>query len=324
MKSNATLAGSIQRPPRSYIMIDKRFLHLGDSLNFSLYFHDEPTQMSLFLQSYTILNVEKQQKLKEIKQIYVTKSELGMYESFVEENLPNIVQDNSLTIDEKTDMIYASSTELTNSLYNNPNALENAERSEKIVTPILQSIIYSKDTIASYIKIIAYDYYTHTHSLNVSIYSLCLGAALGLDALTLKALGQSALLHDLGKSKIEHTIVTKNGLLSIYEFERVKMHPTLGYDLAKQIGIYDKNILDGILHHHEKLDGGGYPDNLKGDEIKLFPRIIGICDIFDALSTRRSYKEAMTSYDALMLMETQMKTHLDNTLLHTFIKMLHK
>lgn len=151
-----------------------------------------------------------------------------------------------------------------------------------------------------------------------------LGAALGLDRQELTSLGRAALLHDLGKSKIQHNIVDKSGKLTYQEFEEMKAHPSLGHEIAINIGIDDKNMLDGIRHHHEKLDGTGYPDKLKGNEITLFPRIIGVCDIFDALTTRRSYKQAFTSFNALSLMKTQMDTHLDTSIVNAFIKMLHK
>ena len=313
-----------QTPQNSYILTDKKFFHLGDCLEFDLHYKDPLTQMSLFLQSNTVIDKEQQNKLREVEKLYISHIEKTKYEHFIEEKLQNIIQDTSLSLDAKTEAIYASTTELTNSLYKNPDALENADRSEKIVTPILQTIMHNEDTISSYLKIIEYDYYTHTHSLNVSIYALSLGAALGFDEELLKALGQASLLHDLGKSKIEHEIVNKEGPLSEAEFERMKMHPVFGHETAITLGIKDQNILDGIRHHHEKINGMGYPDGLKGDEIQLFPRIIGICDVFDALSTRRSYKEAMKSFDALILMKQQMDTHLDMKFLNAFIKMLHK
>lgn len=307
----------------SYITIDKRFLNLGDKLKFNLYYHHEPTIMSLFLQSDTIIDTKNKKKLEEIEHIYIEDTENKRYKLFLEDHLQNIVKDNYLSLDEKTDIIYESTSELTKSLFENPNALGNVQHSKKIVTPILQTIMHNKDTISSYIKIIEYDYYTHTHSLNVSIYALALGAELKLDEKLLASLGQAALLHDLGKSKINHNIVNKESKLSSYEYEEMKNHPIYGYEIAVKIGIRDENILDGIRHHHEKLDGMGYPDQLRMQEISLFPRIIGVCDIFDALTTRRTYKQAMHSYNALHLMKTRMHTHLDMEIVDSFIKMLH-
>lgn len=321
---NSTFVVPDKNEVSSYVLLDKRFLHVGDSINFNLYFKNQLTHMSLFLQSETVIDQVQKQRLQKIEQIFASRSEYHKYESFVEEHLQNLLHDTSLSMDEKTDIIYTSSTELTHSLYDNPDALENAQRSENIVMPILGSIIHNENTVASYIKIIEHDYYTHTHSLNVSIYALCLGAELGLKEEKLISLGRSALLHDLGKSKIKYEVINKNGLLSEEEFQEMKNHPSLGHDVAISIGIVDKEILDGILHHHEKIDGNGYPDKLRDHEISLFPRIIGICDVFDALTTKRSYKEDMRSFNALQIMKNEMNTHLDMKILNVFIKMLHK
>jgi len=310
--------------PFSYILLDKRFIHLGDKLDFNLFVRNQKAHMALFLQSHSLIDQIQKERLKKIDELYVSPDEKENYEHFIENHLQNLLQDTSLTMNEKTDLIYTSTTELTQSLYDNPNALENAQKSKNIVTPILESIIYHDNTVASYIKIIEYDYYTHTHSLNVSIYALCLGAELGLSDEQMTSLGRAALLHDLGKSKIEHELVNKDSKLSDKEFQEIKMHPLFGYNIALNIGITNKEILDGIRHHHEKLNGKGYPDGLYSYEITLFPRIISICDIFDALTTRRSYKPSMSSFEALRLMKKEMSLELDMELLDTFIKMLHR
>ena len=306
-----------------YIAIDKRLLYLGNKLKFHLFYTPESTHISLFLQRETIIDVETQTKLKNVEKIYISKDEEEEYNHFLENHLQNILNDDTFTLHEKTDIIYASTADLTRSLYSNPEVLENVQHSKKIVKPILDSIIQNENIISSYLTIIEYDYYTHTHSLNVSIYALSLGFELNLDKTTLVLLGQAALLHDLGKSRINRHIVNKETNLTSYELEEMKKHPFLGYQIAKKIGLTNEDILDGIHHHHEKLDGLGYPDQLKNDEITLFPRIIGVCDIFDALTTKRTYKNAMSSYDALHLMKHKMFSHLDMHITDTFIKMLH-
>ena len=309
---------------QSYILVDKRMLQLARKIDFKLFSRDAKTHMSLFLQADSVLDERKKQKLKNIEHIYALESEIDKYNNFLELHIQDIVKNDALSLDEKTDLIYEASTDLTKELYNNPDTLKNAKLSENIVTPVLESIIYNDDTISSYIKIIEYDYYTHTHSLNVSIYALCLGAELGIDKDDLISLGRAALLHDIGKSKIDPKIVNKNGSLTDEEFEVMKNHPRYGYEIAKDYNIQDKKILDGIHHHHEKIDGRGYPNKLYGEQITLFPRIISICDVFDALTTKRTYKPAMISFDALMLMKTTMSSHFDHKLLNKFIRMLHK
>lgn len=323
-KINSIIIDSNEQKKLSYIPIDKRLLKLADKIDFKIFSADNKTQMSLFLQAGSVIDQEKKSKLEHIERVFALESEKNKYNNFLEKHIQDVVNDKNLSLDEKTDIIYESSSDLTKDLYSNPDALQNSKLSENIISPILDTVLHNNDTISSYIKIIEYDYYTYTHSLNVSVYALCLGAALNLDKETLTALGKSALLHDIGKSKINPQIVNKKGMLNDEEFEVMKNHPSLGYEIALKYKINDKNILDGIKHHHEKVDGQGYPDNLSNGNLSLFPRIISICDVFDALTTRRSYKEAMRSFDALMVMKTHMDTHFDKSILNTFIKMLHK
>ncbi len=307
----------------SFMVVDKRYLKVDLSLEFRLYAKNELEMMSLFLDRDTVIDEQIFQKIHKTQNIYISQKEKEKFNKFLEKHIQDLVKNNELNVQEKTDLLYRSTAILTDSLYSNPEALENVQRSKQIVNPIMQSIMHNNSTIASYMKIIAYDYYTYTHSLNVSIYSLCLGAELGLQNETLNALGRSALLHDLGKSRIDNKIVNKKERLNDKEKEIMKLHPAHGYNIALKLGIKDQRILDGIRHHHEKLNGSGYPDKLDNDHITLFPRIIGVCDVFDAMTTERSYKKAMHSYDALLFMETKMSHHLDIKVLKTFIKMLH-
>ncbi len=323
VKSNSTPFRKFNKLIDSYLPVRKHIFYVNDTIAFNIYFYEDPDEISLLLKSGSTITKEDELRIKSINQVYISESEKAEYDSFLEKHLARVLKNSHLTLDEKTDLIYQSSSELTKSLLNNPNSSDTINKTNSIVTPILHSIIQHEDTISSFIKIIEYDYYTHTHSLNVSIYALSLGAHMNLDEEDLASLGRAALLHDIGKSEIDHTIVNKQGKLSADEFKAMESHPSIGHEIAVNIGVEDKKMLDGIRHHHEKLDGMGYPDSLCGDEITLFPRIIGICDIFDALTTRRSYKEAMRSFDALYLMKTEMTKQLDMGILNSFVKMLH-
>jgi HD-GYP domain-containing protein (c-di-GMP phosphodiesterase class II) len=195
------------------------------------------------------------------------------------------------------------------------------EKSQAIVDGFVSLVLQNEATLDSIMKIAAHDYYTHTHSINVSIYSLSLSKFLGLKDKDLEDMGMSSMMHDLGKSKVDWDIINKNGKLTDTEFIRMKKHPKSGYDIAVSMGVTDKRILSGIRSHHEKLDGTGYPDGLKDKKISLFARIIAVCDVFDALTTKRSYKAAMTSFEAISLMKKDMQGHLDMRLVDALIKM---
>jgi putative two-component system response regulator len=147
----------------------------------------------------------------------------------------------------------------------------------------------------------ARDPYTLGHCDRLSRYAVALGEALGLDQEMLRALRLGGYLHDLGKIAVPDGILLKPGPLDPLEQERIRAHPGAGSDLV--LGLRSLELVRPIMrHHHEKWDGSGYPDGLKGEAIPLGARIISVVDVFDALHTDRPYKTAMSRSDAVSLL----------------------
>lgn len=268
-----------------------------------------------------MVDPKTKEQMDTLQYLYIRQSDIPYYNLFVDKIIQSVARNEKVPIVKKAAVVYRQASVILDEMFENPEELENVPKSKNVVNAFVSTIFSDKHAIESLIKITAYDYYTHTHSINVCIYSLSLGSFLELDSAMLEELGMSALLHDLGKCRVDPKITNKNGKLSEREFEAMKQHPLFGYTIAIKIGVHDRFILDGIRHHHEKLDGTGYPDGLSGKNITLFARIIGICDVFDALSTKRSYKDRMSSYDTLMLMKKTMQNHLDMELVDAFIRM---
>lgn len=310
---------------KRYKAIDKRLITEGSEINFNLFLPNEAkSAMSLFLQSDTAVDGDAKVKLREIETLYVSEEDEERYNEYVALHLQSIAKNSDIPTEEKARLVYAKATEAVDAMFKNPESLENVKNAQPIVNNLIDIILQDNSAVESLMKITAHDYYTHTHSINVSIYTLSLGSYLDITGKDLEVLGMAAILHDLGKSKIDYEIINKNGKLTDDEFVQMKQHPALGHEIALRLGIEDERILSGIRHHHEKMDGGGYPDNLKEDQISQFARIIGTCDVFDALSTKRSYKDPMSSFDSLRLMKQQMIGHLDMSMVDAFIRMLHK
>jgi putative nucleotidyltransferase with HDIG domain len=280
--------------------------------------------MSLFLQSDTAVDGNAKVKLREIEMLYVSEEEEGLYQAYIDRQIQTIAQNTNITTEQKAQIVYEKAAEVIDAMFKNPESLENVKNVQPIVSNFIDIILHDNRAVESLMHITAHDYYTHTHSINVSIYTLSLGSFLGVSGKDLEVLGMAAVLHDLGKSKVDYEIINKNGKLSDDEFNQMKKHPAIGHEIALKLGISDERILTGIRHHHEKIEGGGYPDNLQGDQITQFARIIGVCDVFDALSTKRSYKDPMSSFESLRLMKQQMVGHLDMKMVDAFIKMLLK
>jgi len=308
-----------------YKSIDKRVLTEGEKLDFQLYIPNETkSAMGLFLQSDTLIDGDNKVRLREIEKLYINEDESVRYEAYVQKHIQTIALSEDISLDDKAIIVYEKASSVIDEMFRNPESLETAKNVKPVVDSFVHIILHDAKAVESLLKITAHDFYTHTHSINVSIYTLSLGSFLGIEGDDLKTLGMAAVLHDIGKSKVDYEIINKNGKLSEVEFEKMKKHPAEGHSIALKLGINDKRILSGIRHHHEKMDGGGYPDGIKEDKISQFARIIGVCDVFDALSTKRSYKDPMSSFESLRLMKQQMQGHLDMKMVDSFIKMLRK
>lgn len=145
----------------------------------------------------------------------------------------------------------------------------------------------------------------YRHGVNVAALSALIAKWIGMPPKEINKLIYSAMLHDFGKTKIDKTILDKKGALTTSEFEIVKSHTNLGYKILKDVSFLDKSILYGILMHHEREDGSGYPLGLKGGMIHQFGKIIAIADVFDAINSNRGYKKKNPPFQALQIVKTE-------------------
>ncbi len=166
------------------------------------------------------------------------------------------------------------------------------------------------------------DRYTHMHSKNVTDYSLRIGRLLGLSQKELEELEISALLHDVGKIGIEDAILLKRGKLTDEEFAKIKSHTIIGAEITKKVRFINRDIVSGILEHHEKLDGSGYPYGKKNGEIGLFGRIVAVADIFDALTTARPYKDPWPVDKVLRILKEDAGVKLDKKCVEALEKVI--
>lgn len=136
-----------------------------------------------------------------------------------------------------------------------------------------------------------FDDYTYKHCLRVSMMAASVSAEMKLPDDATKEVVVAGLLHDIGKSNIDHDIIIKPGKLTDEEFAEIKRHPVIGYNILKNSGEYNVNVISGVLFHQEKYDGSGYPTGLSGEKIPLIARILTVCDVFDALTSNRPYRK---------------------------------
>lgn len=229
----------------------------------------------------------------------------------------------SKSLEEKITKAYQRTVELMEAVFNEKNEILPLN-ALLVATEILVHYLYSEDKniMPIVLQLMPHEYSTHHHSTNVAIFSIILAKTLGLPKADLLDVAYAGLLHDIGKIRIDRFILLKPASLEDDEYDRIKRHSEFGLEILQKNGITNQKILDGVRFHHEKLDGSGYPEKLRGVRIPKFARIIGMCDVFDALTTRRTYRSNYSSYEALMLIKQEMAEQFDVRYTDTFIRLL--
>jgi hypothetical protein len=166
-------------------------------------------------------------------------------------------------------------------------------------------------TIATLVQAVeTKDPYTRGHSERVARASVMIGRIVGMQDERLQTLEYAGTLHDVGKLGVPTTVLRKSGKLTDEEFDAIKLHPTRGHDIVRDIRFLDE-ALAGIYHHHERIDGRGYPSGLTGDQIPEFARVIGVADAFDSMTSTRSYRSARSVDEAIIELERCKGTQFD-------------
>lgn len=301
--------------------IDKPLLISGEHVNFSIFTHKglnfqpiiQASEKSPVRIPPEILNIEGDFGIKH--------SDIGLYDEYL-----NFISNNfsyqgaeeikAVITKEKTKIIIRD-------ILLNPRSGENIKRAEIVVQDMTSAILSNKNIIYALIPIKTHDYYTYTHSVNVKILCIGFGFALGLSRNEILNLGLGALLHDIGKSFIPTEILNKQGELNNIEFKIIKKHVIEGEKILKLHKDLPKESIPAVTQHHEKLSGTGYPYGITASEINLFGKITAIADCYDALTTERPYKPAMTPFQALNMILHETGSY-DHKLLRIFIQMLGK
>jgi putative nucleotidyltransferase with HDIG domain len=255
-----------------------------------------------------------------LEDFYIQEEELFKYYRHATTTLRKIVANPEISFEKKAKKVYEVSKNIMREFFEY-NASEKMLRTSDEVMEIMEECFRDYDiSFFGISKITNKDYYTYTHSVNVALYCMTYGVKIKMNHDEVRMLGLGGMLHDVGKSKISNTILNKKGLLTPQEFDTVKNHAPMGGEILNKMKCYAHSVIDMATQHHEKYKGGGYPQGIIGKEISYFARICKVMDVYDALTTRRSYKKAMNPFDTLTLMKKQMSDEFDAKILDNFIQ----
>ena len=190
----------------------------------------------------------------------------------------------------------------------------------ELVEEISASVMRHPNALISLARLKHSDEYTYMHSVAVCALMIALARQLGLAEEQVREAGMAGLLHDIGKMMIPDEILNKPGKLTDSEFDTVRSHPEAGGRILMDSQQVSALVLDVCLHHHEKVDGSGYPHRLKGDQISLFAKMGAVCDVYDAITSDRPYKRGWDPAEAIRKMAEWCKGHFDEAVFKAFVK----
>lgn len=193
-----------------------------------------------------------------------------------------------------------------------------SKESVETVENLIDYMIENESLNTNVYEIRSFDNYTYIHCLDTAIMAAFMGISMNYKSSKIRDLCISALFHDIGKIKISNEIINKNGKLTDKEFKEIKKHPLYGKEIIKNSPFSTDEIIRGVYEHHERIDGEGYPQGLKGSEISKFGKIISICDVFTAVSANRSYRKRFSPNEAYELILSGAGTKFDEELVQKF------
>ncbi len=256
----------------------------------------------------------------EIKEQYISKvTELDIQGLYVNDELSKDIEIETIINDElRLNTIGKIKDIFIDIEKNSPSLDDNISVASSLVDNMVEELIENRNVMVNMLDIKSFDEYTYHHSVNVCIFSVIIGISLELNQETLTNLGMAALLHDIGKVFINKELLNKSEPLNNEEFEIMKEHSMNGYRYMKERFHFPATTYVGVLQHHEKYDGSGYPHGRAHNEISLFARIIAVADVYDALVSNRPYKRAMLPSEAMEFIMGGAGTHFDFDLVKIF------
>jgi len=300
------LQPDVEKPFRLYILLGDRFIpYSKEGEGFT-----EDTRQRLLREG--------------VRTLHILEEEKDALRKYMNRNLEAILGDESLTTHEKSQIVYDTCMYQIEMLWEAPQARQ-IEQSKRVFRQTVDHVVTAdRDAVRDIILMISHETSIFTHAVNVGL----LGTNLAKEIYRksdkdLHEVGYAMFLHDIGKTKIDRRILNKPGRLSKEEWETMKCHPEMGYELLSVEGHLTPESSVTTLQHHERCDGEGYPRGLAGHEIDELGKICNLVDSYDALLTRRPYKPALSPYKALKVMKEEMQDTFDRQMFKEFLYMLY-
>lgn len=251
---------------------------------------------------------------------YINGKKIGLLREEIQSSLYKESEIENLSSNELRNKTVYKAKELFAMVENSEENIYEFNKLKEQIEVILEKILKNCNLIINMADLKNFDQYTYEHSVNVAILSMVLGSKIGISNEEMYNLGMAAILHDIGKVFIPKEILNKPGKLTENEMDIMKKHSYLGYEYLKNRYEFSASACIGVLDHHEKYDGTGYPNGKKGKDISLFGRIINIVDVYDALTSKRAYRKGLLQSDAIKYIINGSGKQFDPGIVNIFIE----
>ncbi len=304
-----------------YILLDLDTIKIGDVISFDIFIQKDD-EFVIIIEAGTLISENLYNKLKNQKSLYIHKGKDEDTQILSCESLRHYIRHSRDDVEKRIKVLYDVNDQLFDIFLTHKDNKINIECVNLIVQSIIYLVKYDVSFLKSTIPYFVNDNMLKNHSLQVAIYALVIGNILKFKDDDLLKLGTAALLHDIGFKKIDEAIINKKSILTQQEVSLMQKHSQHSVEMIEQNKIHDPYIINAVMHHHERYDGSGYPNQLMSDEISNFASIIGICDVFDALTNNRPHREHYSSFNALKMMmrDKDMVNKFNQNYLHLFLK----
>jgi HD-GYP domain-containing protein (c-di-GMP phosphodiesterase class II) len=270
---------------------------------FTLYGKNERNEMVLFCRSGMAITDEHIKILSRAnKTFYITSSEMDNYLDYTFNSIEKIIKQKDVQVEEKAQILHAVSRKIVCDLIKDPRSGKAVERSKVFIKSTIDLIITAPEVSALMLQIKEEENYLFSHCINTCIFSLMIAKQIFHEnQKELFKIGMGGILLDSGMTQVDKNLLNKSGPLTDDEKKEVMKHPSLGAKIAEEHNLAPE-IITMIKNHHERLDGSGYTQGLKGNELDLFSRIAAVADVYNALTSMRSYRNAYPHLSAVKIM----------------------
>lgn len=255
----------------------------------------------IVIEAGTTLTEKLYANIMKYDKIYVLKKDIAN-KVITHDNLKYFIDQNSGDLKKTINILYDFNNQFFNNFLNSKENVIDIESVNSIVKSTIFLVKDKQEFLRNAMPYLSTGNKLADHSLHVAIYAIKLATLLNFNDINLVKIGTAGLLHDVGYKNISNDILNKTTNLSKKETQQIQLHCQYSIDILLQNNIDDLFIIGGILHHHERYDGSGYPKGLKKEMISSFASILGICDVFDALTNSRPHRKEFKTFDALNIM----------------------